>query len=1782
MAKTLLDTLTSAITKSQLLFVTVLLVLANVGNGHAQVTSYVLQQEQLASFVNLPSTTRLYPGTNALHDGITALPLNFPFYFNGNSYNTVYISVHGFVTFGNAPSQTEAFPLSSSAAYSGAISVYGADLGVLNTSTAFNVFAEASGTAPSRVQKIQWRLRRGSPTTYGTYGTAASQSHIAFQLWLHEDNRIEMYYDVFSTFNNNTADFFGQIGLRGSTPTDFINLSYEPASGHWPGVAPAPVGTMPLGTVNTSKVKTDNLSQILPTSNRKFTWTPITCFAPTGLTAVPDITTATLSWSAAAPAPGNGYEYYYSTSATAPTSATAASGSVAAGVTTASLSALSPSTTYYVYVRSICSATDKSGWSAATIFTTRCTARNLPYLQYFDPYETGYEYTVPAIPPCSSTENLGPGNNWVTKNFSAADEFYDEHIVYHANGTSDAANTWFYTQGINLVAGNTYRISYMYGGSTEYAFLTNKMEVKFGTAPDDAAMTNLIADHNNIKASPLYNVVNFTAPSTGVFYFGFHAYSAGNMGDLMVDNIEILPAVCFQPNGLSSANVTATTALLTWNVPSPAPASGYAYYVTTTNVAPVNGTSPSGYTSSGTNVVNLSGLNPSTTYYVWVRGNCGGGDFSQWSTGISFLTGAQPVYAYCTPAPTSVDNQGIINITMGSINNSSGDEPGHYANYSSLSTNVSQGATVPVAITYGTGFTYYTKIWVDWNNDSDFWDAGENVYTGESTSANPTTLNANFVVPAGASLGQHRIRIGGSDTNTLVGINPGEGPCYNGVWGTFEDYTINVVAPPPALAINITSSSQCAGTPSPTVSITTPLTNYTTYSWSPAIGVSGNPVSGYTFTSSTTITYTLTGVQTAFPFSTNTVNFTYNASPLPTPIVITPTAPTVCQSGPAVALTATGGIVSGITVLSENFNGTASTWTKYNTSVGGNTAAAAWTLRPSGYNPGGSTGIASLVSNDATQFYLTNSDAQGSGSTTNVILESPTFSLTGYTNASMSFFHYYKPWINGSAKVEIFNGTSWVAAPLMSWGNSSTPPVTPPQGTPTNFTQVNINLNAYAGMANLKIRFNYTAQWGYVWAIDNFLVSGSASSSITWTPIAGLYSNAAATIPYVAGTGTNTVYALPTATQTYTASASTPAPASCSTTSNVTVTVTTVTAGTVSPVSQTVCDVAAPLLLSGQVGSVVEWQYSTTAAFTTPVAIPSSTSTTLTSAQIGSFSGIRYYRAVVGNGGCTGYSTVVSITFNVTTWTGTWSNGLPDATKRVVFNTNYTSSANMSACSILVTAGNVVFNANHTLTATNEVTVTGGSLTFNHNSALVQVNDAAVNSGNILYKRNSTLMTTYDYTYWSSPVASQNLLAVSPATMLDKFWIYNTPTASFVNVVPSLTTMLAAKGYLIRAPQGHTPFTPYVASFNGVPHNGIKNIPIVVSGANVMNLIGNPYPSAVNADLFLTHPTNSNIMQSTLYFWTHHTPIANQVYTASDYAVYNLVGGVGTGTPAGGTAVSPNGKIAAGQGFIAFGKNAGGTAVFNNSMRVVGNNTQFFRSADTDDVTTTTSLEKHRIWLQMSNIDGAYKQMLTGYVETATNAWDDQFEGRVLEAGNAISFYSVLDNQHLAIQGRSLPFEFSDLVPLGYKATNAGNLEISLADFDGLFDDVNVGIYLEDQLLNVIHDLRAGGYSFATTAGQFNDRFVMRYTNSALNINQNIFNDNSVVVIRNTAGIHINSGSASMATVTIFDIQGRQISQQKNINSNEAHFTTLPDTRQVLLVKVTSGSGASVTKKIVY
>lgn len=538
------------------------------------------------------------------------------------------------------------------------------------------------------------------------------------------------------------------------------------------------------------------------------------------------------------------------------------------------------------------------------------------------------------------------------------------------------------------------------------------------------------------------------------------------------------------------------------------------------------------------------------------------------------------------------------------------------------------------------------------------------------------------------------------------------------------------------------------------------------------------------------------------------------------------------------------------------------------------------------------------------------------------------------------------------------------------------------------------------------------------------------------------------------------------------------------------------------------------------------------------------------------------------------------------TYTGASINDIQNTSIKI--DSDITINGRIDVCSCTVASGKTLkVNPNSVLNVQEDITVQGtGKIIIEDKGSLVQINNDAIYIGDatsFVMKRTTAPVKRYDFTYWSSPVIGETLYDLSPNTLGDKYYSYN-PVSGWMIHYNGNEVMAPGKGYIVRAPQEYDINNPavYNATFTGKPNNGIIAQAIV---ANASNLIGNPYPSAISADAI--YNANSDKIGGTFYFWTHNSlpssansGNATYNYSSDDYASYNVLGGVKTKSAITG-GQSPTGNIGAGQSFFIAGKTSA-NLTFSNSMRAknAGDNSQFFRISNTtqsEDLPVT--IEKSRLWLNISNEAGDFNETLVGYISNATNGMDEAFDGANLSSGNT-TLYSIIDSNNLVIQGRALPFTNTDVVPLGMKISTAGQYTINMDQFDGLFLSQN--IYLFDSLTNTTHDLKASDYVFNSEAGTFNSRFEIRYVNGTeLGIDTPIVSNNDVVVYKSGNQIAVRATNFTIETVQVYDITGKLLTSGKNVNNNTFSTTGLNVATQVVIVKVTLDDNQTVSKKVI-
>ena len=345
----------------------------------------------------------------------------------------------------------------------------------------------------------------------------------------------------------------------------------------------------------------------------------------------------------------------------------------------------------------------------------------------------------------------------------------------------------------------------------------------------------------------------------------------------------------------------------------------------------------------------------------------------------------------------------------------------------------------------------------------------------------------------------------------------------------------------------------------------------------------------------------------------------------------------------------------------------------------------------------------------------------------------------------------------------------------------------------------------------------------------------------------------------------------------------------------------------------------------------------------------------------------------------------------------------------------------------------------------------------------------------------------------------------------------------------------------------------YPGVFTGTPNNGTVNL--IGLTPNTYSAIGNPYPSTISTDAFIT----GNSIVEALYLWRKTNGIVGTAY-----ATYTLAGGAGTGP--GTSAITPNGTIQIGQGFIV--KAPGTTIAFTNAMRTTNNVGQIMK---------TKVVERNRIWLNLTSPAGGFNQMMLAYMTGATQGIDAAIDGRSFN-DSPTALNSFLNNEEFAIQGRALPFDGTDIVPLAFKTATAGNYTIAIDRVDGLFLD-NQDIYLFDSKTGIETNLKTSSYLFTATVGVDNARFSLKFQKT-LNVDVLAFNDKSVIVYRHNGVLYVNSGAKIMNNIKVFDIQGRLVAERNNVKANATSIQNLIASNQVLIVKVTTDDNQVVSKKV--
>lgn len=209
---------------------------------------------------------------------------------------------------------------------------------------------------------------------------------------------------------------------------------------------------------------------------------------------------------------------------------------------------------------------------------------------------------------------------------------------------------------------------------------------------------------------------------------------------------------------------------------------------------------------------------------------------------------------YCISNGTNTSFEWIAKVQIGTINNTTVSNAG-YGNFTSLSANLTKGTANTLSLTPGfasTAYSEYFNVYIDYNGDLDFADAGELVYSSPATSG---LVSTSITIPTTAVTGTTRMRVMMKDAAIT-------GPCEVFTYGEVEDYSLNLIA----------STSACNQPASLAASSIT--SSGATLSWGAVTGASNyslqykiSSATTWTSVSVSTTSYALTGLSASTTYN---------------------------------------------------------------------------------------------------------------------------------------------------------------------------------------------------------------------------------------------------------------------------------------------------------------------------------------------------------------------------------------------------------------------------------------------------------------------------------------------------------------------------------------------------------------------------------------------------------------------------------------------------------------------------------------------------------------------------------------------------------------------------------------------------------------------------------------------------------------------------------------------------------------------------------------------------
>ena len=257
-------------------------------------------------------------------------------------------------------------------------------------------------------------------------------------------------------------------------------------------------------------------------------------------------------------------------------------------------------------------------------------------------------------------ESADDGSFWVFNNIDNTDNSISPHGGSKYGKTT--GTTTAYIKTANKIA-NPISIECYYSKTTNNTNSSSKFSIKVssdGSSWDEVEAGNTF---NNVTQGTWYclsaDLSSYENCYVEIYYSGTTAVRALDDVKIVYDDCTNIynsspSCSCPAPTSLSVSSITQNTATISWSAGDSE--NNWDYYYSTSSTTPTASTSPEGSVSI-TPTANISNLTANTTYYWWVRANCGNGDYSGWVSGGSFNTPN-----YTLEAESNNDDFGTVSV----------------------------------------------------------------------------------------------------------------------------------------------------------------------------------------------------------------------------------------------------------------------------------------------------------------------------------------------------------------------------------------------------------------------------------------------------------------------------------------------------------------------------------------------------------------------------------------------------------------------------------------------------------------------------------------------------------------------------------------------------------------------------------------------------------------------------------------------------------------------------------------------------------------------------------------------------------------------------------------------------------------------------------------------------------------------------------------------------------------------------------------------------------------